>query len=478
MADTVPPPFAVLDQLAASVFRLDRQCRILHANRWVCDQLGVRAADVIGRVCPDLGMPAEVWAAFKRAMAEAFDTGRTVQYEFLCGGPSERLVEYRFAPHPAADGQPESVWVVALTITEVHRLRTALREREALFHAFLDRVPAFAWLRDADSRYVFVNHRYLSHYHLTPADRLGKTPADVWPPDVAARLLANDRAVVDGGRELRVVETTPEPDGGVRHWLNLKFPFVGENGHQYIGGIGVDVTDQRAADERTARTAKLESLGLLAAGAAHDFNNLLTVVLGQATLALREVPADSPVAGRLREIQAVGERAGELCEQMLSFSGRRRSEPIDVNLAVIADDTARLTRGVLPPTVALHTDVPPDPVVVHADPTHLRQVVLNLMTNAADAMAGREGEVRVSVTAEGGRGVLTVSDQGCGMTPDTSARVFEPFFTTKPHGHGLGLAAVHGLVHAIGGEIRVTSAVDEGTTFRVEFPLAAGPTPA
>ncbi len=470
MATAPPDSLAVLDALPVSVFQFDRDCRIVHANRWVCDQLGSTPAEVVGKVCPDLGMPAGVWAEWQAALADTLATGRVGQYEFVCGGPEERLVEYRFAPQPAADGRPESVWVVALTITEVQLLRRALREQEHLFRAFLDRVPALAWLRDSASRYAFVNQTYLTHYGLTADDRIGKTPADVWPTEVAAQFRANDQAVLDSGRDVQVIETVPEPDGGLRHWLNVKFPFVGESGERYIGGIGVDVTEQRAAEERAARTAKLESLGLLAAGAAHDFNNLLTVVLGQATLALRQVSPDSPVADRLRQIQDAGERAAELCEQMLSFAGRRKSSPVDVDLATIVHDTARLTRGLLPASTGLHFDLPAHPVTVHADPTHLRQVVLNLITNAADAMTGRAGEVRVGVTVTNGQATLAVSDQGCGMSAEVSSRVFEPFFTTKTHGHGLGLAAVQGLIHSMGGEIAVHSVPGAGSTFRVRLP--------
>ncbi len=459
-------PLAVLDALPASVFQLDRDCRVLQANRWGCEQIGLPPAEVVGRVCPDLGMPADTWAGWKAAVAEAFATGRVGSYQYLRRTDAERLVEYRFAPDPPSG----TVWVVAVTIDEVADLRRKLREQEHLFRAFMDRAPALAWLRDATSRYVFVNQTYLTHYGLTADDRIGKTPADVWPPEVAAQFLANDQAVLDAGRDVQVVETVPEPDGGHRLWLNVKFPFVGETGERYIGGIGVDVTDRRAADERAARTAKLESLGLLAAGAAHDFNNLLTVVLGQATLALRQLPADSPAAERLRQIQDAGERAAELCEQMLSFAGRRKSTPVDVDLATIAHDTARLTRGILPESTALLFDMPPTPVLVHADPTHLRQVVLNLITNAADAMSGRTGEVRVSVTTADGKADLTVSDQGCGMSAEVSSRVFEPFFTTKTHGHGLGLAAVQGLIHAMGGEIAVHTVEGVGSTFRVRLP--------
>lgn len=460
--------FDVFDRLPVSVFRLGDDMAVLTANRWVCDQLGTTPQQVIGRRCPELGMPDDTWRKWKVAVQESFATGRPGRFQFVCHGDDERLVEFRFAPDPV---DPRSLWVVALTISEVRQLQKALREQEGLFRAFLDRVPAVAWLRDGDGRYVFLNSAYKDAFGVRAAERIGKELSEVWPADTAEQLRANDRKVLDTGRDVQVLEVGPDPTGQPREWMNWKFPFVDETGKRYVGGIGVDMTEQRAADERATRAAKLESLGLLAAGAAHDFNNLLTVILGQATMALRQSQPDSPVADRLRIIRDAGERAGELCEQMLSFAGRRKSTPANVDLAAITHDTARLARGILPESAGLHLDLPSTPVVVHADPTHLRQVVLNLMTNAADAMTDRTGDVRVSVTTAEAAAVLTVSDQGCGMPAEVSSRVFEPFFTTKSHGHGLGLAAVQGLVHGMSGEITVHSEVDVGSTFHVRLPI-------
>lgn len=472
MALTVPPsdPFAVLDRLPVSVFQLDRDFHILYGNRFVCEQMHTTRHEVIGKACPDLGMPDDVWRGWKAVVAESFDTGRPGQYEFLSDKGLERLVEFRVAPELAADDRVASVWVIALTINEVNRLRRKLRESEELFRAFLDRAPAIAWLRDDSGRYTFLNHTYLSHYGLRAEDRIGKTVDDVWPADTARQFRANDRAVMASGRDVRVLETAPEPGGGERHWLNVKFPFVGQDGTRYVGGIGVDVTEQRAADERAAATARLESLGLLAAGAAHDFNNLLTAMVGHASLAEAKLPAGSPAAAHLRDIQDAGMRAAELCHQMLAFAGRRGSQPRPTDLVEVVRETARLTRSVLPRSAALVLDLPADPQVVRADPTNLRQVVLNLLTNAGDAMTGRAGSIRAAVGRVGDRVVLTVSDDGCGMSAEVAARVFDPFYTTKPHGRGLGLAAVQGIVRTLGGEVAVESVEGVGSTFRVSLP--------
>jgi two-component system cell cycle sensor histidine kinase/response regulator CckA len=462
----------LLDRLPLSVFRLDREHRVVYANRWLCAQLGAEPTSVYGNSCPELGMPPDTVAAWRAALADTFATGLPGTFEFCsahAGAP--RLVEFRLHPEPEPDGAVSTVLVVALTVNEVARLRVALRESEELFRAFLDRAPVFAWLRDSSSRYVFVNKAYLDQFGLKPEDRLGKTPHDVWPAEVADAFRANDQRVLAGNEPIRVIEAAPGAGGVPREWLNVKFPFSGAGGERFIGGVGVDVTEQRAADARAAELAKLESLALLAAGAAHDFSNLLTAMMGHAALAEAQLAAHAPAAEHLRSVQEAGARAAELCHAMMAFAGRG-GEPRDTDLTELVSEVVRLARPLVPAGVEVRLDLPAR-AVVRADPTHLRQVVLNLLTNAAEAIGPTGGTVVLALAIECARAVLSVSDTGCGMTPAVRARVFEPYFTTKPTGRGLGLAAVHGIVRTLSGTIEVESTPGAGTVFRVALPLCS-----
>jgi PAS domain S-box-containing protein len=478
-----PPPTdhrAVLDALPVTVFRVGPDLRLRYANRRGAEQVGRTADEVVGKTCSELGMPEAEYGRWQGYVEEAFRTGRPgwFQYRAEVGG-RERLVEFRFTPEPGPGGAVASVLVVALVNDEVRHLRAALGGHQELFRAFMEHVPAMAWMRDEAGLYVFVNRAYLDHLGLKPGDRLGSTLEEVWPADVAAALRANDARVLAEGRPIQVVERGPDPDGRVRAWLNVKFPFVGPDGTRYVGGVGVDVTDRereaeerRRLDARVAEAQRLDSLGLLAAGAAHDFNNLLTVILGSAALAAKEVPPGSPAAAHLARIDEAGSRAADLCGQMLAFAGRgpaRRPGPVDLNRVV--RETAGLVRAVLPAGVGLSLDLAADLPPARGDETQYRQVVLNLLTNAAEAMAGRAGAVGVS-TRPGPAGWvdLAVADTGVGMADEVRARVFDPFFTTKPAGRGLGLAAVQGIVRSAGGTIEVESAAGRGTTFRVRLP--------
>jgi signal transduction histidine kinase/ligand-binding sensor domain-containing protein/CheY-like chemotaxis protein len=250
--------------------------------------------------------------------------------------------------------------------------------------------------------------------------------------------------------------------------------------------------ERRVLDERMQQAHRLESLGVLAGGIAHDFNNLLVGVLGEAGLALTTLPHDSPTRLHLQRIEHAALRAGELTSQMLAFSGRSRFVSVPIDLAEIVRDTARLLSTVLGRQVALETDFPVTLPAILGDPSQIRQVVMNLLTNASDAIGDRPGRILVAAgvqvldaamaraseaEAEGPLAPgpyiwLTVEDDGVGMGPETLARIFEPFFTTKFTGRGLGLAAVQGIIRSHGGRIHVRSGRDAGTVFSILLPAS------
>jgi PAS domain S-box-containing protein len=266
------------------------------------------------------------------------------------------------------------------------------------------------------------------------------------------------------------------------------------------GGVVVvfrDVTDARRAEAerrsielRMQETQKLESLGVLAGGIAHDFNNLLVAILGNASLALADLPPASPIREHLEQIELASQRAADLARQMLAYSGRGRFviEALDVN-AVVREISQLLSVSVPKSTTmayALDPGLPP----IEGDPTQLRQVVLNLVVNAGEAIGSAGGTIRVRTALvdadarylegalmadelEPGRYVtLEISDTGCGMDADTRRRIFEPFFTTKFTGRGLGLAAVLGIIRGHRGAIRVYSEPGRGSSFKILLPAA------
>jgi PAS domain S-box-containing protein len=246
-----------------------------------------------------------------------------------------------------------------------------------------------------------------------------------------------------------------------------------------------DTTLRRRLEEQLRQSQKMEAIGLLAGGVAHDFNNLLAVILGFSELAARKLPAGHPVAGQLSEVFEAARRGGELTRKLLAFSRKQiiQLRPLDVGAQV--DDFTRMIKRIVGEDVELTVDREPRTLAVRADPTQLEQVLLNLCTNARQAMPDG-GRLRLSTRAvtfdaafialhpwarAGSFAEIAVTDTGQGMDEATLAHIYEPFFTTKREGTGLGLATVYGIVQQHEGLLDVQSTPDAGTTFRVYLPL-------
>jgi PAS domain S-box-containing protein len=228
---------------------------------------------------------------------------------------------------------------------------------------------------------------------------------------------------------------------------------------------------EAAASEAGARhVQKLESIGVLAGGIAHDFNNLLHVVLGTADLARLQLDAAAPAREYLDEVIRATQRAGELTQQLLAYSGRGAIEIRHLNLSDEVREMATLLRTAISKQATLVWELTPGLPAVTADPTQVRQVVMNLITNASDALGDSAGTITLRTGLDGELVFLEVSDTGVGMDTGTLQRIFDPFFSTKFTGRGLGLAAVMGIVESHHGHIRIRSAPGEGTTFRILFP--------
>ena len=239
---------------------------------------------------------------------------------------------------------------------------------------------------------------------------------------------------------------------------------------------------QRALEEaqdQLAHAVKMEAVGRLAGGIAHDFNNLLTVVAGYADLLGTTIEPDDPRGRDIDEIKRAAQRASLLTRQLLTFSRKQVVRPEALDLNHVVRDVAGLVQRLVGEDVELAVETTPASLLVWADRAQLEQVLMNLAVNARDAMSPG-GRLSVATTLGDGLAVLTVSDTGAGIPPAAVDHIFEPFFTTKETGKGtgLGLSSVYGIIKQAGGDIRVSSEVNAGTTFTISLPLADGRGPA
>ncbi|MDP1999095.1 MAG: ATP-binding protein [Rhodoferax sp.] len=246
---------------------------------------------------------------------------------------------------------------------------------------------------------------------------------------------------------------------------------------------------RNALESQLRESQKMQAVGTMAGGIAHDFNNIISAILGNAELARQDTGPGSPALISLTEIDRAGRRARDLVRQILTFSRNESPERIPIQLADVVQETVRLLKVALPPTVEMLVAIDPNTLPVLADATQMEQALLNLCTNAIHAIGNQRGTIRIELDNSVDKGdmerrsgvrakhvKLTVRDTGCGIDAATLERVFEPFFTTKPvgQGTGLGLAVVHGVMRTHMGTVDVQSAPGVGSAFTLYFPVAEG----
>jgi len=383
-----------------------------------------------------------------------------------------------------------------LEIEERKRVEEALRESEQHYQVLADLSPVGIFRTDDRGRCLYVNDRTCEIAGMTAEEvRQGRWDLTFHPED-KDRVADEWRKVLRGEKPSNMEQRFLHRDG-TTVWALVHFAAERGPSGEITGCIGTvaDITDRKRAEEANRKleaqvqhAQRLQSLGILAGGLAHDFNNLLTVILGNARMAVMELPAESPAVDNLAEIETASSRAAELTSQMLAYSGKGQFTLQAVNLSRLTEEIANLLQTVIPKKTVIQYDLPPALPTIEADPAQVRQIVMNLITNAAEAIGERSGVIKVGtgiVDADraylsasyfddhlpAGRYVyLEVSDTGCGMDPETQSKIFDPFFTTKFTGRGLGLAAVLGIVRAHHGALKVTSQPGLGSTFRLLFP--------
>ncbi len=375
-------------------------------------------------------------------------------------------------------------------ITERKLAEQKLFDNQQRMELILQQLPSILWTTDRELKFTSLSGSGLSNVSSVPNTTVGMSVQEVLQlSDTEHPTLQAHRRTLQGQ------SSTYDHEYEGRHFHAHLEPLRAQNG-DILGCIGValDVTerikqekDQQALEQRVQHAQKLESLEVLAGGIAHDFNNLLTGMLGYANLALLEVPAESPAANMIREIEKAAQRAADLSRQMLAYSGKGKFVIEVIRLDQLVVEMAGLLKTIVSPKAQLH--IVADPVIVEVDATQIRQVVMNLITNAADAIQG-EGYIAIrtgvrlftalefqqaflqNALPTGEYAYLEVQDNGLGMSPEMARKIFDPFFTTKFTGRGLGLASVLGIVRGHRGSIFVESRPGAGTTFRVVLPLS------
>ncbi len=406
---------------------------------------------------------------------------------------------FRAVPLAEPDrGVMAGVVVTFIDVTDRKRAEEAAWRSQERFRTLVESWPDHIVVVDPEARILFLNRSGVEGARAE--DLLGRTCFELSPPSTHEAMRAAITAAFERGEPSRF----SGDDTFGRSWESQVIPLRDDAGRvSQAMFVSSDTTDRRRAEEERRRldqslmeAQRLGSLAVFAGGIAHDFNNLLVGIRGNLELAQQRAGPAGPVRPLLEDARRAATHASELIDQLLAYSGQRSApaEALDVN--TLAEDMAQLARATVAKDAALRLQLAPALPAVEGDATQVRQVLMNLLSNAAEARGGPGGTVslRTSVAdldqvramanalapvqpTVGAYVVVEVHDDGAGMTPETRARIFDPFFSTKFTGRGLGLAAVMGIVRAHRGAIGVESAPGAGSTFRVALPAGSLPAP-
>jgi two-component system cell cycle sensor histidine kinase/response regulator CckA len=497
---------ALTEHASDIITEVDSEGCVVYLSPSFEDALGWTRDEVIGKNFAEVGIAENLHPDDLDNLSQRFEHGlgagdahkSRLAYRFRHANGEWRWFESETTPYITQDGDLRKV-VVSRDVTErveaVAELHASEERYRILAESSLDMIVEL----DDDAQIRFVSSACEAVLGYPPEMLIGRSGFTIVHPDDIER---NIDAFIGSAKEGGPIGSEPyrarHLDGSWRWLQGVGVSFRGADGELRVLSVSHDVTQriqseeqQRDLEENLRRIQKLESLGVMAGGIAHDFNNLLTPILGNASLALLDLPANSPVRTQIERIRGAALRAAALTNQMLAYAG---AEPVAVESVDLSRVVRELTQllessisGQTTVIYALADDLPK----IEADDAQLGQVVMNLLTNAVESVdegTGRitieTGTIRIDESQKlltafgdepecGSYAFLAVTDNGCGIDDETRARIFDPFFTTKFTGRGLGLAAVLGVVRGHGGAIEIESEVGRGSRFRVLFPCVS-----
>lgn len=460
--------------------------KILDANAELCTRLGYTRQELIGMYLDQIVAPRDASSLSEHLEAIRAGGFAVFETEHVARDGSVHKVEISCRTYVYGEDQI----VLAISRDIAQPVQTTAADAALRLALEASQTGLFDW--DLATNKVVFSPEWkaqLGYKDEEISDDFAEWELRVHPDDVQA-MVAGLKAYLERPRTGYEAEYRMRHKNGTYLWMLVRGAvIVGDNGvSKRMLGSHVDITSRKRIHQRIEQSRKLDSVGRLAGGVAHDISRLMTIVNGYSDLVLPDLYEGDPLKNRVQAIRDAGERASSLADQLMGISQRRPVSPRTVNLNAIVADMQETLQRLIGDGIRLRSELSPEMPYVFADPGQLRQLLLNLVVNARDAMPGG-GDVTLGVSLVDGlpanlaelglapsRQVrLFVSDTGTGMDESTQLQIFDPYFTTKEGGDrkGLGLSTVFGIVKQHGGAIAVNSDVGKGTIFDVYFPAAA-----
>ncbi|HML59432.1 MAG TPA: PAS domain S-box protein [Solidesulfovibrio sp.] len=491
----------IFENSALGIFRMTPDGQTVDVNPALLNMLGVRdLAELVARRGDLVEVLFSGGERFETLLASVDDEEATVKFETRFVRPDARIITVTVTMRLVADPDGYLAYVegVVEDVTKRHEAERALRESQEMLRLVLDNIPQLVSWKDKALRYIGANRAFIEFFGFTDLEDLRGRD------DYALPLRREDMDAVratdiDVMRNNRTVagELAARNVRGADVLLEIKKVPLHDDRGAVVGVLSTaeDVTQKVSLERQLLQSQKMEAIGTLAGGIAHDFNNILTSIINSAELALMDLPPETTVDDDLRRVLKAGLRGSRLVKQILSFTRPSQAGFAAINVVDVVSEAAGLLKASMPRNIKIVLDLPDHPVTCRADPTQLHQIVMNLCTNAFQAMREPGGMLTLTLaeddlneTLAGQVGVrvgrharISIVDTGPGIAPEILDKIFDPFFTTKQKGEGtgLGLAVVRGIIKSHRGAVRVASQPGEGTRFDVFLPLLAdGDAPA
>ena len=479
----------IVKTIPEGIWLVTPQGRTIFCNERMAQILGCKIESLQRLSCFDPVFPEDLEEAHRQFELQMVNSAKPFDFRLRRHDGSAIWVSISCRPMCDDSGEVTGLLGLFTDISEHKRAEAMLRESEERFRTMADTTPVMIWVSGPDKLCTFFNKVWLDFTGRTIEQELGNG----WAENVHAEDLDRCKDIYSSSFDARcsfqMEYRLHRADGEYRWVLDNGVPRFEPDG-RFAGYIGscIDITDLKRAQEREIARQRLELVGSVAGGIAHDFGNILAGIIAHAEVMVDSLADGSIPTEEVKSIRDTAIRGADMARQLMIYMAPENEVRELINVSGIVEDMTEILKRSLPKRAVLETHLNKQRGTVRANPSQIRQIVMNLVSNAAEAIGDRDGVIRITTghvtvgpqshlaTSDGIKAgdyvQLEVSDTGRGMTREVQARIFDMFYTSKRSGiHGLGLTAVQIIVERLRGIIRLSSAPGEGTTFRIMLPF-------